>query len=121
MITSSITAAPFVRNGKVRLLASTGTTREAQTPTLPTVGETIKDYQLTQWVSILTRSNTPPVVVERIHSLLVTALGDPKVVSDLASNGVTAKSMSLNEFKAFLTNERAFYRNIVRDAGLADK
>ena len=121
MITSSITAAPFVRNGKVRLLASTGTTREAQTPTLPTVGETLKDYQLTQWVSIVTRSNTPPAVVERIHSLLVTALGDPKVVSDLASNGVTAKSMPINEFKAFLTNERAFYRNIVRDAGLVAK
>jgi len=66
-ITNMLTAAPLVRNGKIRALAVTSPQRSPAMPDLPTVDESgIRGYELRSWYGLVAPRNTPSVLVRKI-------------------------------------------------------
>lgn len=57
----------FVKEGRLRLLASTGPRRFASTPDVPTLSETYKDFEATSWIGFLAPGGTPPHIIDRYH------------------------------------------------------
>src|SRR6185295_1946744 len=49
LITSPLVVMPHVNSGRIKAIATTGSTRDPLLPQLPIVAETLPGYEVTQW------------------------------------------------------------------------
>src|SRR3954464_6745071 len=59
------TVLPHARAGKLRAIATLGSERSAATPELPTIGETLKGFEVNNWIGLFAPAGTPPEIVRR--------------------------------------------------------
>jgi tripartite-type tricarboxylate transporter receptor subunit TctC len=106
MITSVATSATYVRAGKLRALAITGSARFSREPQLPTIEEASGiNYQASAWVGMLAPSGTPMEIVRRLHQEVRTVLHMEEVRERLATDGVDVVGSAPDEFARFLHSE----------------
>ena len=117
-ITAPISALPHVKTGRVRALATTGARRAPALPDLPTVGESVPGYELTQWWGIVVPAQTPRAVQARLHEEVVKALRAPDLRQRIASQGAVAGGGTPRELAEFMKAEYARTVRIVRQAGI---
>lgn len=81
-------ALPLVRDGKVRGLAVTSSTRAAAAPELPTVSESgLPGFESLSWFGVLAPAGTPPAVLQRLEAELRKAMATPTIQGRLATMG----------------------------------
>jgi tripartite-type tricarboxylate transporter receptor subunit TctC len=67
---------PHIRSGALRALAVTTAARLAALPDVPTVGETLADYEVVAWTGIGAPKGTPPAIVEKLNREINSGLTD---------------------------------------------
>jgi tripartite-type tricarboxylate transporter receptor subunit TctC len=88
VIFSSLPAAiEYIKGDKLRALAVTTATRFEGMPDIPTVGDTVPNYDASQWYGIGAPKNTPAEVVDKLNEEINAALADPKMRARLADLG----------------------------------
>lgn len=108
----------FVRSGRLRALAVTGTQRDPTLPDVPTVTESgIKGYDVVVWLGVMAPARTPPEIINRLNEAMVRALREPEVSARLKEFGMQVYASSPSEFARFLSAERAKWEPIVRTSG----
>lgn len=81
-------ALPFVKDGKVRALAVTSSTRATAAPELPTVSESgLPGFESLAWFGVLAPAGTPPAVLQRLEAELQKAMAAPAVKERVATMG----------------------------------
>jgi tripartite-type tricarboxylate transporter receptor subunit TctC len=117
---SSITAAlPFMRDGKLRGLATTGAKRSGALPDLPTVIETgYPGFEVDLWLGVFAPANLPPAVLARLNSEVRNVLQDPAVRAAFAKVGVEPRGTSVEEGASFVRDEFQKWAAVVRDGQL---
>ncbi len=120
MLFGSITAAlPFIRDGRVRGIATTGLRRSGALPELPTVIETgFPGFDVDLWLGVFAPSNLPAQVLSRLNTEIRIALEQPEVRSAFAKVGVEPRGTSLDEGAAFVRAEYDKWARVVRDGRL---
>jgi len=120
---SSITAAlPFVRDGRLRGLATTGAKRSPALPDLPTVIEVgYPGFEVDLWVGMFAPVNVPAPILSRINSEVRTALQDPAVRAAFAKVGLEPRGTSVEEGASFVREEYQKWAGVVRDGQLRGK
>ena len=116
LITSPLVAMPQAKAGRIKVLATTGAQRDPLIPDLPTVAETIKGYNITQWWGVVVPAKTPAVIVQRLHGEIVKALQAPEVRDLIARQGASVQPESPAQFAAFMLAERARIAELGRQA-----
>ncbi len=86
--------APHVKAGKLKLLAVTQGARSSTSPSTPTIGESIKGYEVTSWLGMFAPMGTPPEIVSRLNAEIKKALLDPATAQDLGSRGLEVVASS---------------------------
>jgi tripartite-type tricarboxylate transporter receptor subunit TctC len=110
---------PLVQAGNVRALASTGDSRGAQTPDLPTMIEAgVPDSTSVSFTAVVAPAGTPGAIVSRLNAAINESLASPEVASTLIKLNVDAKLTSPDEFAAFLARERDKWTTVVKTAGV---
>src|SRR5262252_4115820 len=110
---------PLVQAGNVRALASTGDTRAAQTPDLPTMIEAgVPDFTSVSFTAVVAPAGTPDAIVDRLNDAINASLQSPEIASTLVKLGVDAKISSRQEFAAFLAKERDKWAAVIKAAGV---
>jgi tripartite-type tricarboxylate transporter receptor subunit TctC len=120
---SSITAAlPFMRDGKLRGLATTGAKRSGALPDLPTVIEAgYPGFEVDLWLGVFAPANLPAPVLARLNSEVRNALQDSAVRAAFAKVGVEPRGTGVEEGAAFVRDEFQKWANVVRDGKLKDR
>lgn len=122
MFNSALALEPFVKEGRVRLLAQTGPRRAASLPAdLPTVAEAagLPGFQVQGWFGLLAPASMPAEAVARLNTECVKALALPELRDKLALLGsAEAPTMGVREFGAFLGAEVERYARVTGAAGL---
>ncbi len=118
MFEPTISTVPYVRAGKLRALAGTGATRSDLLPDVPTVGETVKGYEVSQWYGIGAPRDTPAETIARLHDAINAALADPKLVARLAELGGTPIPMSGSEFAKLIADETEKWAKVIHTANI---
>lgn len=81
-------ALPFIKEGKVRALAVTSTTRAAAAPELPTVSESgLPGFESLAFFGVLAPAGTPPAVLQRLETELQKAMATPAIKERMAILG----------------------------------
>lgn len=112
-------AYPFVRDGRARALAVTGTKRSALLPDVPTAAEVVlPGFEIGAWQAMMVPAGTPAAIVARLHSAYAQALADPEVRSRLAAQGAEAIGSTPEEFNLFLRKEIGRWERVVTESGI---
>lgn len=115
------TALPFVKDGKVRVLAVTSSERSAALPDVPALTEIegFKGLALPLWQGIFVKAGTDVTVANEISDAIVASLGNEDVKKRLADGGFVAAPLPMGEFTAFIEKEADVYQQIVKDSAIS--
>jgi tripartite-type tricarboxylate transporter receptor subunit TctC len=118
MFDAITTMVEHVRGGKVKALATTGKTRSAVTPDVPTVAEAgVPGYEATIWLGLMAPKGTPATIVNRLHAEIERIVADPDVHRQWEAQGATPMLMSVDEFGRYLNDDIAKWARIVKISG----
>jgi tripartite-type tricarboxylate transporter receptor subunit TctC len=99
-------ALPMVKDGKVRALAVTSTTRAAAAPELPTVSESgLPGFESLSWFGMLAPAGTPPAVLQRLEAELQKAMAGPAIKDRVAAMGAMPGVQTAAGFARVIDNE----------------
>jgi tripartite-type tricarboxylate transporter receptor subunit TctC len=117
MAFSSIAGAlPFTGDNRIVALATTGTTRSAVYPDLPTVAEAgLPGYSVDLWLSLYGTAGTPPAVLAKLNSAINKALQDSELKASFAKFGLSPRGTSLSEGSAFTKDEYLKWKKVIED------
>ena len=118
LITSPLVAMPHSREGRIKVLASTGAHRDPLLPELPVVADTVPGYEIVQWWGIAAPRGTPQAITQRLHEELMVVLNSPDVKALMNKNGVTPSPESPAAFLAFMKTERNRTADVGKRAGI---
>ena len=110
------TAGPHIESGKLIPLASTGLTRPAFLPNLPTIAESgYPGFNATNWYAFVASSKTPKPLLDRWNLELVKVLSAPDVREQLNKHGLTPLPGTREELARYIASESATWGRIIKD------
>jgi tripartite-type tricarboxylate transporter receptor subunit TctC len=107
-----------IKAGKLRALATTGVTRAAQLPDVPTLAESgYAGYSAYVWMGLLAPKGTPKAIVDKLNAEVKAALATPEVVGYMNDAGIESVGSSPAEMDAYFREERDRWARIVKETG----
>jgi len=108
---------PFVKAGKLRALATTGSARFALLPDVPTMKEAgVVDAETDVWYGMLAPAGTPPDIVATIATAIATVSHAPDFRRRLVALGAEPKTMTPASFRSLLEREVVRWAEVERIA-----
>jgi tripartite-type tricarboxylate transporter receptor subunit TctC len=118
MIDAVTTMAPNIGAGQVRALATTGTTRSAVLPDVPTAIEAgVPGYDATIWLGLMAPAGTPTPILEKLNAAINLAVKRPEIVDLWAKQGAIPMSMTTAEFDSYLRGDIVKWAAVVKKIG----
>jgi len=115
-------AVPQIAAGTMRGLAIAATTRNPNTPNVPSAVEAgVPDYVFQGWNAIFAPRGTPPAVVARLDQALRTALEDPAIlrrIEELGSLPAQPDQRGPAALQALVRSEVDRWATVIRAAGI---
>jgi len=108
----------FIRDGKLRPLAVTGTKPSDALPGIPTVAQFVPGYEADVWHGVGAPKNTPADIIAKLNKEIGAALADPRMIAKFANLGAEPMPMSPGEFGQFVIAEIDKWAKVVRFAGV---
>ena len=119
MFASSTTALPFIRDGKLRALATTNLKRTAQLPEVPTMAEAgMPRFSIGSWAALFGPAKMPKDLVERLNREFVAAMKRPEVVAAMDKQAFILSPSTPEELGVFTKEQFEEYKRILRAAGI---
>jgi tripartite-type tricarboxylate transporter receptor subunit TctC len=116
---STIPAAlPHAKTGRLVMIAQSFAKRAPQIPDVPTLAETLGDFDLGLLSGMWAPPGTPRVIVERLHAEVMRAVEQQKVKDILTANAAIPGRMNPQEFTDYLARETRSWGDIVRTSGV---
>jgi tripartite-type tricarboxylate transporter receptor subunit TctC len=113
------TAAPQVKDGKLRAFAAMFPNRSALLPEVPTAAEAgLGRMSLTPWGGVFGPKGLPRDVVDRIARELAVILKRPEVQEGFSKLAFEPKSSTPEELAAFLKQQMESWTRTAREAGI---
>jgi tripartite-type tricarboxylate transporter receptor subunit TctC len=108
----------FAKQGRLKLLACSGTKRFANTPEVPTLIELgFKDFEATAWIGLLTTAGTPQPIIDRYSKELVKILHLPDVKEKLQAMEFDVVASSPEQFGAWIRTEISRWGAVIKATG----
>jgi tripartite-type tricarboxylate transporter receptor subunit TctC len=111
-------ALEHIRSGKIRALAVTTTARLELLPDVPSIADSVPDYEASQWFAAGLRKTTSVQIVDTLNKAINAALTDPTMKARLTDLGATAFLASPDELGRFLLDETEKWAKVIRAAGI---
>jgi tripartite-type tricarboxylate transporter receptor subunit TctC len=111
--------APYLKSGRVRLLAVTTARRSQVIQDVPTLGESgLAGFDVSQWYGMVVPAGTPGEITARLHGDVVEILKLPDVRARMIDLGAEPVGSTPAEFGEHIRSEIAKYRKIVAATGI---
>jgi tripartite-type tricarboxylate transporter receptor subunit TctC len=107
-----------IKAGKLKALATTGTTRSAALPELPTVSEAgLPGYESTSWNAVFAPAGTPREVIDKLNREINAILQSPETRKYFAEQGAEAGGGTPEQLGALVRSETVKWSKVVKDSG----
>ncbi|OYW55645.1 MAG: hypothetical protein B7X99_18745 [Rhizobiales bacterium 17-65-6] len=116
---SPLIAAAFVKDGRLKAIATTGKARMKGWESVPTVAESgLPDYEIEAWYPVLVPAATPDATVAALNKAVVAGVKMPDATEKLEGLGLRAVGTSVPESEAYVKAETEKWAKLVKDANL---
>lgn len=110
---------PHIKNGSVRPLAITSTTRSQFLPDVPTMAESgLPEFEVLGWFALLAPAGTPDDVIQTLNQALDDVVADAAFSKRLAELGAEAESRSPEDTDAMINHEVEKWAKVIRSANI---
>jgi tripartite-type tricarboxylate transporter receptor subunit TctC len=118
---TAATAGPMFRGKKVKFLAIAAPKRLASFPDVPTVGEAggPANFDVRAWVGLFAPRGTPKAAIEKIHTDVTKALGEPDVREKMAAFGFEAYAGPPSELTKAIDSDSRKFSEVVKRAKIS--
>ena len=117
-IIDTTNALPQIKAGKIRALAVSTREPLAALPGVPTLGATIKGFELVGWYGLYAPAKTPAAVIEILSNALLKGMQDPGVKTRIESAGLMLYPGDAQEMTRFAIEDTARWRSITNAANI---
>jgi len=115
---AAASALPYLKSGKLKVLAVTSAKRSLQLPQVPTVSESgIPDFDVSAWNGLVAPAQAPDEVIARIYSDVAKIVKTKDFVETMQKAGLETDLLGPDEFRAFLSSELTKWSKLVKDSG----
>ena len=109
---------PLVREGKLRALGVTSSTRSPAAPEIPTIAESgLPGFDAVSWFALFAPANTPKPIIDKWQTEVRRILKLPDVAKRLADAGLDAVGGTSEELAAYQKSEITKWAKVVKDSG----
>lgn len=107
-----------IKSGKIRALATSGSTRYSAVPNLPTIAEMgFPSVEYAPWVGLFAPAATPREIINRINADTARTMQDPEIVNThMPQWGLDPMPMSAEAFHTRYLSEIETFKRVVREA-----
>jgi putative tricarboxylic transport membrane protein len=113
---------PLIRDGKLRALAVSATTRIPSLPDVPPFAEAAgaPDFEAVSWHILFAPAATPKPIIERLHAEMKKIMADPEMIKLTEKIGLLpVDSPNIDGIQKYLASEREKWGSLVKQLGLA--
>ncbi|MCS3508712.1 tripartite tricarboxylate transporter substrate binding protein [Achromobacter sp. JUb104] len=108
-----------LKDGRLRALAVTTTSRAASNPDVPTVAEQgYPNYEQSAWSALIAPAGTPPAVIDRLNAAMNQALRSENVAKELRSRSQAPLGGTPQDVQTQIRKELPKWENIIKAATL---
>ncbi len=118
MADAVFTLEPLIKGGRMRAIVTSGPTRSALFPELPTVAETFPGFDFGLWNGLLAPVGTPPAIVERLNAEVNKVLAEPAFIEANARLDIQLTPGTPEAFGALIGRDVERMREAVRLANV---
>lgn len=113
-----VSALPYVKSGKLRVVGVTSTERFKVLPDVPTIAESgVPGFDVSTWHGMFAPRGAPEAIGRRINAALVRFIRSPDVLAKLAADGLEPVASTAGQFRDFIAIEVPRWRQLVKDTG----
>jgi tripartite-type tricarboxylate transporter receptor subunit TctC len=115
-----VSSLPLIREGKVRALGVSSSSRLASAPDIPTVAEAgVPGFEAVAWSMIVAPANTPGDIVMKLHVEIKSIMAVAEFQQHLTPLGLSPiDSPPPEELRRFVNTEIVRWRKVVEEAGI---
>jgi tripartite-type tricarboxylate transporter receptor subunit TctC len=108
----------FAKEGKLRLIASSGARRFASTPDVPTMIEQgYPGFVAVSWIGFVAPGGTPKAIVDRYHREITRIIATPEIRSRLEAMEFDIVSSTPQAFADWIQSEIPRWGKVIRETG----
>jgi tripartite-type tricarboxylate transporter receptor subunit TctC len=112
---ASTIVSQYLKDGRMKAIASTGTRRSRALPDVQTVAESgFPDYEVTAWVGLFAVKGTPRDIVTKLNQAVKTIVAKPEFRAALAKADLEPLGLSVDEAQRLLDREERKWSEVVR-------
>ena len=104
----------YIRAGRLRVLGVTSAARSEALPDVPTIGEFVPGYDVSQWYGVGAPKNTPVAIVDKLNKEITTTLADPKITAQFADLGSVPLPIAPTAFATLIAEETEKWAKVIR-------
>jgi len=119
-IVSVASSMAYVKQGRLRALATPGAKRTPAAPELPTIAESgVPGFAVENWYAIFAPAATPKEILAQLNVEIGKILYAPELQERLAVNGLEPAAEPLPNTNAYIKSEIARWAKVVKAASIA--
>lgn len=119
MVVDTGTAMPLIRSGKVRVLAVTNPQRSPLLPDVPSMGDFVKGYAISNWFGLWGPAGMSAELTSRVSEIFSVAARTASARDGFyAPSGTAVMTTSPKEMAAYQAREAETWGRIIRAAGI---
>lgn len=108
----------FVKDGRLKLIATTGQARFPSMPDIPTLSESgLNNFEATSWIGFLAPAGTPAHIIDRYNREMVKILKQPDVSKKLQDMEFEIVASSPKQFRDWIGSEITRWGKVIKDTG----
>ena len=111
------TVLPHAKAGRLRAIATIGSSRSLAAPELPTVGEVLNGFEVNNWIGLFAAAGTPADIVRRWNAEVNRIMQSPEIQARLPVEGARYTPNTPEQFAGFVKAEIAKWAPVVKASG----
>ncbi len=105
ILADRLSAMPHIQSGALRAIAVTPTSRFEAMPDVPTVAESVPDYEASAFYGFGVPRGTPPEIIDKLNTTINAGHRDAKIKARFAELDAVSITGTSGEFNAFMAAE----------------
>jgi tripartite-type tricarboxylate transporter receptor subunit TctC len=108
---------PFIKDGRLRALATSTAKRITALPDLPPVAEAVPGFETITWQGFLAPAGTPKEIIDRLNTEFIKALKDPEFAARMRGMGLELYGTTPAEFSQYIRDENIKWAKVIKATG----
>jgi tripartite-type tricarboxylate transporter receptor subunit TctC len=118
LINGMLATLPFVQAKRLKVLAVSKPTRVPLLPNVPTIAETVPNFESGTWQGLVAPGSTPPALVQKVATEMLRIIRLPSVREMLVGQGAEVSTMAPADATKFFEAERKQWHGLVTRTGM---